>query len=277
MSTQPVVTPNTPHLAGRKPLTALSQWTVAALAALILMLIDLQVGIVGQFSPPLALVLGLPALAVAVLLLATRWRWAPLLAVLYWILLVVVNVPYIRHDLAHPEYFNPFAFTVIVLVLAVVGLVAGVGATIQNYRGPRAAETDNGRRRLPAWFRPLLWSLAGLCLGALLVGALPRATSGATVSAGTLAALPTLTAAQIRFAPTELRVKAGEIVALRLENRDNTPHSFNIDAFNVHIEMPPGESSLALFKASTPGIYTFYCDVPGHREAGMVGTLIVEP
>jgi len=277
MDTPLVETPNAPRPVGRKPLTALRQWTVATLAALIVLLIYLQVGIVGQFSPPLALVLGLPAVVVAVLLLTTRWRWAPLLAVLYWLLLLAVNVRYIRHDLAHPEFFNTFAFTVILLGLAVVGLVAGVGATIQHYRAPTAAETDHGRRRVPAWFRPVPWSLAGLCLGALLVGALPRATPGATVSAETLAILPTLTAAQIRFAPTELRVKAGEIVALHLENRDTTPHSFNIDEFNVHISMPSGESSVALFKAGTPGTYTFYCDIPGHRAAGMVGTLIVEP
>ena len=41
--------------------------------------------------------------------------------------------------------------------------------------------------------------------------------------------------------------------------------------------MPPGQSALALFQLAEPGAYTFYCDLPGHREAGMVGTLIVEP
>jgi uncharacterized cupredoxin-like copper-binding protein len=277
MSIPPVVTPTTLRPVGQKRLTPLSQWTVATLLAVVVLLIDLQVVIVGQFFPPLALVFGLPALVIVVLLLTTRWRWAPLLAVLYWPLLLAGNVRHIPYDLAHPEFFHPFALTVLVLVLAAVGMVAGIGATIQHYRAPTAAQTETDRRGVPAWFRPLPWSLAGLCVGALLVGALPRATAGATVSAQTLALLPTLSAAQTRFAPTELRVKAGEIVALRLENRDTTPHSFNIDEFDVHISMPPGESSLALFKASTPGTYIFYCDMPGHRAAGMVGTLIVEP
>jgi uncharacterized cupredoxin-like copper-binding protein len=166
---------------------------------------------------------------------------------------------------------------VIVLALALMGIVAGVGATVRSYRAPMPTELDDDRRRVPRWFAALLWSLAGLCLGAILLAAFAPASASAGVNAETLATLPALSAAQTQFDQTELRAKAGQIVALRLENRDTGAHSFNIDEFNVHVSMPPGESSLALFQASTPGTYTFYCDVPSHREAGMLGTLIVEP
>ena len=66
-------------------------------------------------------------------------------------------------------------------------------------------------------------------------------------------------------------------VALRLENSDTQRHSFDIDAFDVHVTMPINAPALALFTPNAPGTYTFYCRIPGHTEAGMVGTLIVEP
>ena len=103
----------------------------------------------------------------------------------------------------------------------------------------------------------------------------PASASG--VSTETLAALPALTAANHQFGQAELHARTGETVALRLENADTAGHSFDIDELGLHVSMPPGEPALALFTAGAPGTYTFYCGVPGHREAGMVGTLIVEP
>ena len=274
-----VVTSTDTRPAGRQPLRALSKWSVATLAALVLMLIWLQVAVVRGFFPPLALILGLPALVVAIPIVAARWRWAPLLAAIYWILVIVMNMKVIPYDITHPEFFNTFAFTVIILALTVVGIVAGVGATIQNYRAPAPLETDTDRWHAPHWFPTLLWSLAALCAGALLVGAIPR-TSAASATTGVspeaLAALPELAMENLHFNQQELRVKAGQIVALRLENRDDRDHSFDIDEFNVHVPIGLGKAGLALFTPDKPGTYTFYCSVPGHRST-MTGTLIVEP
>ncbi|HEX6386536.1 MAG TPA: cupredoxin domain-containing protein [Anaerolineae bacterium] len=92
-----------------------------------------------------------------------------------------------------------------------------------------------------------------------------------------LAELPAITTAGFSFDQPEIRVRAGETVALRLDNAHSVPHSFDIDELGVHVEMPAGQSSLALFKAPPPGTYTYYCQIPRHREHGMEGTLIVEP
>ncbi|MFW6010038.1 MAG: plastocyanin/azurin family copper-binding protein [Actinomycetota bacterium] len=42
---------------------------------------------------------------------------------------------------------------------------------------------------------------------------------------------------------------------------------------SAHVE--PGSSLSATFMLEEAGTYTFYCSVPGHREAGMEGELTV--
>jgi plastocyanin len=234
------------------------------------LLVYMQVVLVGGFDPPIALMFGVPALLFALLVLGVRRRWAPLLGALYWALFLAANAPYLAHDLTHPEFQASFAFSVVLLVPAVVGLAAGFGAARQNYGAPTAASPHT-----PRWFFTGLAVVAGLGLGAILVGALPR--TSASVDPATLATLPALTTAQHQFGQTELRATAGEAVALRLENHDPAGHSFDVDELGVHVSMPPGEPTLALFTPATPGTYAFYCAIPGHREAGMVGTLVVEP
>jgi plastocyanin len=259
-------------VASRRPLTPLTRWTIAALAGVLPLLAYLQFGLIGGMNPPILIIFGVPALLVIALIAATGWRWVPLLATLYWSVLIVLNIPFLQHDLAHPEFFGTFVFSVIVVGLALVGGVAGAVAAAQTYHGPTAREDGAGT---PRWFSAGVVAVAGLVLGASLVATIPRGST-AGVSAEVLADLPVLAASGVRFEQAELRAQAGETVALRLENRDAAGHSFDIDELNVHVAIVPGEPALALFRPETAGTYTYYCGVPSHREAGMVGTLIVE-
>ena len=43
----------------------------------------------------------------------------------------------------------------------------------------------------------------------------------------------------------------------------------------LHVHGLPGQSHAISFTPTTPGTYTVYCTVPGHREAGMTATVVV--
>lgn len=64
---------------------------------------------------------------------------------------------------------------------------------------------------------------------------------------------------------------------ISLSNVGAITHHFAIDAFAIDVAIPPGESvTVAIPRDATSGEFEFYCNMPGHRQAGMVGTLIVE-
>ena len=258
----------TPRRFTRKPLPATGKLAVLGLIGLASAFIYLQAILIGMLIPPLA-IFAVISLVVAGIV-ALGWHWAPLLGALWSAFLVVGNTREIGYSLSHPAELRGFVFIVFMLAMASIGLVAGIAAVVQNRRGQRAA---------PRTLAAALTGLAGVCLGAVLVAAVAAGGVNAGVSPETLSALPALTTANFAFDQPELRVKVGETVALRLENADSEGHSFDIDELNVHALIPTGESSLALFKPTKAGTYTFYC-APHYDKAsgeGMHGILIVEP
>jgi plastocyanin len=258
------------NVRARQPLAAFGKLTVAALVGIALAVVYVLAAVVGEVDPMGLTFSGLPLIAAGVMLVG--WRWTPLLGALVGGLLLAMIVPMAGFALADPGS-GTFAPVLIALALSAVAVVMGISATIQNYR--RAAAD----RHAPRWLAAALAGLAGLVVGAILIGLAPRADATTGVSPEVLAQLPALTAKNFKFGQQEIHVKVGETVALRLENGDPEGHYFEVDEFNVHAPIPAGQQGLALFKPTKPGTYTFFC-TPHYDKAsgqGMKGTLIVEP
>jgi len=77
------------------------------------------------------------------------------------------------------------------------------------------------------------------------------------------------------FDPKEPQVPAG-IVAIKLESSEGL-HTLVFDNGKLPgFRLEAGSGKSDQLKADLkPGKYTFFCDIPGHREAGMEGTLTV--
>jgi plastocyanin len=78
------------------------------------------------------------------------------------------------------------------------------------------------------------------------------------------------------FEPDSLEAPAGSIT-IALENQGSLPHTFLIEDHEDELTLSVGGSGDVDSGDITldAGEYTFYCDVPGHRGAGMEGTLTV--
>ena len=76
------------------------------------------------------------------------------------------------------------------------------------------------------------------------------------------------------FAPDVFEVKAGEKVTVLVKSFGN--HNFSIDELGVNVPTLDGQTTKIEFTPKEKGVYRYYCSLPGHREAGQVGTLVVQ-
>ncbi len=67
-------------------------------------------------------------------------------------------------------------------------------------------------------------------------------------------------------------------VQVRMQNKSSTPHDIAVSGGGVNqVGKIVTNGGISVVSASLkPGKYTFFCTVPGHRAAGMVGTITVK-
>ena len=99
----------------------------------------------------------------------------------------------------------------------------------------------------------------------------------------------------MRFFPSEVRVKRGDTVRLVLTNSGQLTHEIVIgtldelkkraarmkenaatqtaDAYSAHVA--PGTSARIVWQFTKPGEFYYACLMPGHFDAGLIGTIVV--
>lgn len=135
------------------------------------------------------------------------------------------------------------------------------------------------------WMVAMLITLAAasglpLSVGLRGAGAADTTTTTTVPGATTPAALgPTkipVSARSFKFTPSKLTIASGQRVTIALKSTD-VLHDFVVNGPGVAnkkiVTVRGGKSATGKLVLPKAGTYQFYCSIPGHRAAGMRGTI----
>jgi plastocyanin len=260
----------------RRPLSVLSKLTIAALLGSTLAFVGLQL-VIGEIAMPIPIVM--LCLVISAALIATGWRWAPILGFFMGISMFIGGQSYTYFHLAHPEDFRFFSVVLLNLVFGIIALVSGVGATLQNYRGETGA---------PRWVGSGLSGMAGLALGALLVSAIVASTAtGNPASTGAAptnaSSAPTVHMGPGSFTTSSVIVPKGS--KLQFVDDGSFPHILSNGTWQGTTPKPAREAeapqvnnvqvnsgTVEIGPFTTAGTYHIYCTI----HPGMSLTVVVQ-
>jgi nitrite reductase (NO-forming) len=155
---------------------------------------------------------------------------------------------------------------------------------------PRQDEPAPAARRQQAWFeRYQLHFLVGgvsllviaIAFSPMILGAMSRSSlapaqvAAPAVPAANLSTNVTFTATEFKFSPTSVQVPRGQKVTFTLDNRGVVEHDLTIQSAGFSLTAKPGQTATADATFDKAGTFDFFCSIPGHKDAGMKGTMLV--
>ncbi|HEY6570716.1 MAG TPA: cupredoxin domain-containing protein [Candidatus Limnocylindrales bacterium] len=195
------------------------------------------------------------------------WFW--LVSSALGLLVLLFNGFYGPYALAHPADALTFVTTLVVLVAGALVVVGSLTAWLE-VRRQRPLWEQRGRAGFVAA------GLAGLVAGACVTSVVAASAAPVGVAldqppATTVA----LTARDTKFLETGLEARSGDVLGVFVTNKDGFAHSFDVDALGIHVPLPADSTTFVAVKPVGAGQLPFYCAVPGHQDAGMVGAISV--
>ena len=125
-----------------------------------------------------------------------------------------------------------------------------------------------------------VFGIFAMVVAVFAVGLAARAVSdssggggGAATSGGSAPAALDVTLADFSLDPNVAEIAAGGKITLK--NTGAVAHDLVVEGAKSAMVEPGADGELVV-DGVAPGKYTMYCSVPGHREAGMEGTITVK-
>ncbi len=119
--------------------------------------------------------------------------------------------------------------------------------------------------------------IAAVALTAIALSACGGGATGGTASGSGSPLNVTVTATEFKFDPATINAAPGQTINVTLKNTGSVDHTFVFAPANFKMTVAAGKSDTKSFTApAAAGTYDFDCDIAGHKEAGMVGKLVVK-
>ena len=118
-------------------------------------------------------------------------------------------------------------------------------------------------------------------------------------TSGTPSLTVTVEASEFKFTPARIELKAGQPIKITFRNKGTVEHDFSVAKIQVrsssasrsssaghdmsnmttkpdlHVSAEVGGTGTLEFTPAQSGTYEFFCTVAGHKEAGMMGSLVI--
>ncbi len=166
-------------------------------------------------------------------------------------------------------------------VVAAALLVIVVTASLISSIGGRAGVSTEQGNGLAGRGPAMMGSgMMGMMMGPGMMGMMGVSPNAPTSGAGPIpgALEVRVQAANFSFTPGEIRLPKEADVNLTLVNPVSTGmvHDLTVPGLGIRIVASAGETSTVGLRALPAGRYQAYCSFPGHADAGMRATVIVE-
>lgn len=118
-------------------------------------------------------------------------------------------------------------------------------------------------------------------MGVLVIALLAACGGGGSSEAASGSQSFAVTTTEFQFSPNSFTVKVGDNLMFKVTNKGTVEHTFVIQSTDgsselAKLSVQPGETKSIDFTAKAAGVYPIICDIPGHKEAHMTGTLTVK-